>query len=179
MISDQAKKGIDHIFMMSAKSRLALDSGDTCAIEPMKESKLNEMPEKNIVVLTISSMQFRLLMIFHIDENPATRAYFVRDAKDKTFGDVFSEVGNLCCGAMNHELLRHFPHLGMSTPYTLSSQCVAYLGELKPGYLSRYAITINGSVQLHATLCVCEYAPLDFAVDTTAAQEETGGLELF
>jgi hypothetical protein len=67
----------------------------------------------------------------------------------------------------------------MSTPYTLSSRCIAFLGELKPGYLSRYAITINGSVKLHATLCVCEYALLDFAVDMTAAQEETGGLELF
>jgi len=177
VISDQARRGIDHIFIKAVKSRLVLEPGDFCHVEPL--GTVGEMPEKSVVVLTISSILFRLLLIFHIDENPATRSYFVKDASDKSFGEAFSEIGNLCCGAMNRELLSHFPDMGMSTPYTLSSRCASFLGELKPGYLAHYAITINGTVKLHASICLCEYAPIDFLVDMRAVEEETGVLEMF
>lgn len=179
MISDQARRSIEQIFIKAAKARLVLDSGDFCDVAPLGGDKAGEMPEKNIVVLTISSILFRLLLIFHVDESPTTRAYFVRDAGDKSFAEVFSEIGNLCCGAMNRELLSHFPDLGMSTPTLLSSRCVSFLGELQPGYLARFAITINGAVELHASICLSGYAPLDFAVDLCVAEEETGVLEMF
>ncbi len=177
MISEQARRGIDHIFIKAARTRLALGCGDTCDIEPL--GGVGEMPEKNIVVLTLSSILFRLLLIFHIDENPATRSYFVKDASDKSLAEAFSELGNLCCGAMNRDLLSHFPDMGTSTPYLLSGRCASFLGELKPGYLSHFAITINGAVELHASICLCAYAPIDFVVDMRAVEEETGVLEMF
>jgi CheY-like chemotaxis protein len=37
----------------------------------------------------------------------------------------------------------------------LSSQCIAFLGELRPHFLSSSTVTINDSVQLNATLCMC------------------------
>jgi hypothetical protein len=93
--------------------------------------------------------------------------------------DALLEICNLCCGAVNQDLLRYFPDLGMSTPYVLSARCVSHLEQLKPDCLSSYAITINRSVQLAATVCVCAHAPIDFIADMTAVEESSGELELF
>lgn len=181
MISEQAKQGIDYIFAKSAKASLVLDQGDDCSINALPGGKCEAFREKDIVVLTISSFLFRVLTIFHIGEDQETRNYFLKKTanKSKPFSEVFSEVGNLCSGKMNHELLRYFPHLGMSTPYTLSSRCLPFLSELNPGYLSRHDIKINGSAHLQATICMCGYAPVDFTVDKSEVVDETGALELF
>jgi hypothetical protein len=32
---------------------------------------------------------------------------------------------------------------------------------------------------MHASICFCEYQPIDFAVEMSAAEEDTGMLELF
>lgn len=179
MISQQAKQSIDYIFAKSARKSLVLDHGDICEIEILNEDRGDTFFVKDIVVLTISSFLFRVLTIFHIGEDEATKNYFLKKSPDISLMEVFAEVGNLCSGAMNHELLKHFPHLGMSTPYTLSSRCLSYLSELNPGHLSRHAITINGSARLQATICMCGYAPIDFTVDTTATIDASGELELF
>lgn len=180
MISEQAKAGVDYIFIKAARANLALSADDTCEITPEPELPVNEFPEKTIIILTISSFLFRLLTIFHIDEDDAaTREYFTKGSTDRSLLEVVSEIGNLCCGAMNRDLLHHFSHLGMSTPYTLTSQSMAFLDELKPGHVAGYAVTINGSVNMHVSLCLCEYAPIDFTVDMAAAEEETGELEFF
>jgi hypothetical protein len=179
MISQQSKQSIDYIFAKSARKSLILDPGDVCDIEMLNENCGHNFLEKDFVVLTISSFLFRVLTIFHIGEDEATKDYFLKKSPNKSLTEVFSEVGNLCSGAMNHELLQHFPHLGMSTPYTLSSRCLAFLSELNPGHLSRHAITINGSARLQATVCMCGYAPIDFKVDTAATIDTSGELELF
>lgn len=179
MISQQAKQGIDYVFAKSAKKSLVLDRDDICEIEILDHNKESPFLEKDIVVLTITSFLFRVLTIFHIGEDEATKNYFLKKSPDKSVTEVFSEVGNLCSGAMSHELLQHFPHLGMSTPYTLSSRCLSYLSELNPGHLSRHAITINGSARLQATVCMHGYAPVDFTVDTTETIDTSGELELF
>ena len=179
MISQQAKQGIEYIFLKAAKASFVLDASDVCDIVPMGEAKIAEFPEKKIIVLTISSFLFRLLTIVHINEDSATTAYFKKEASDKSLAEVVSEIGNLCCGAINRELLRHFGHLGMSTPYVLGRESMAFLKELKPGHIAAYAITINDVVPMHVTLCLCENAPIDFVVDTSSSEEETGALELF
>lgn len=179
MISAQSKVGIDFIFDKSVRKSLILNPADFCDIERLPDDKGAKLREENLFVLTISSFLFRVLTIFHIDDDFATRNYFLNRTADKSFEEIFSEICNLCCGAMNQELLRYFPHLGMSTPYMLSSRCLPFFNELKPGYLSRHAITINGAVRLHATICVCAYAPIDFAVDQTAVADTSGELEFF
>ena len=179
MISEQSKQSIDYIFGKSAKKSLILNPDDSCVIEQMIDCKDSEFIEREMVVLTISSLLFRVLTIFHIGEDSATRSYFLSKTTDKTLLEFFSEIGNLCSGAMNQELLRYFPHLGMSTPYTLSGRCLPFLTELKPGYLSRHAITINDSVRLQATLCLCGYAPIDFTVDRSDVADTSGELEFF
>ncbi|NPT37145.1 hypothetical protein [Paraburkholderia xenovorans] len=180
MISAHAKDSFDRIFRKAAQARLPLDAGDLCEIAPIADAGIGVSRDTQVVVLTISSIVFRLLLILHFDEDESTRAYYLKAAADeRPFQEVFLEICNLCCGAMNQELLRYFPDLGMSTPYVLNARCLPHLHELKPGLLSSYSVTLNGTVRLAATVCVCADAPLDFVADTSALEETGGELELF
>lgn len=179
MISEQAKQGVEFIFMKAARTNLALSADDVVDISPAIGVDVTEFPEQTIIVLTISSFLFRLMTIFHVDDNPELKDYFTKGATDRTLVEVLSELGNLCCGAMNRDLLNYFPHLGMSTPYALDSKCMSFVNELKPGFVGGYEITINNTIQMHASICFCEYQPIDFAVEMSAAEEDTGMLELF
>jgi hypothetical protein len=179
MISSNAQASIEGILLKAARSRLPQHAEDMCEIVPLAQDRVSSRPEANVIVLTISSILFRLLLVFHFDDDASTRNYFAKETGDVSLQDVLLEICNLCCGAVNQDLLPYFQDLGMSTPYVLSVRCLPYLEGLKPGYLSSYAITINGSVQLAATVCVCADAPIDFVADMTAVEETNGELELF
>jgi hypothetical protein len=124
-------------------------------------------------------MAFRLLLILHFDEDEQTHQYFVKEESERAFLEVFLEICNLCCGAVNQELLHYFPDLGMSTPYVLSARCMPYLEALKPEFLASYAVTINDAISLGATICVCAHAPIDFIAEVSAVEDTSGELELF
>ncbi len=179
MISERAKHGVDFIFTRAARANLIRESSDTIEIERLQGSQIIQTPENRILVLTVASYVFRLLIIFHVKNDTVTESYYSKPDSGRTFSEVFGEIGNLCCGAMNRDLGNYFLHMGMSTPYMLDGKCVAYLNELKPTYISQHRIEINNAVSMHATLCFCAYAPIDFRVDTSAAVEATGELELF
>ncbi|MDN7179690.1 hypothetical protein M0D69_17170 [Caballeronia sp. SEWSISQ10-4 2] len=179
MISSNAQASIEGILLRAARSRLPQQSDDACDIVPLAQGYDSARPESNVIILTISSILFRLLLVFHFDDDASTRDHFVKNGSEVSLQDALLEICNLCCGAVNQDLLRYFPDLGMSTPYVLSARCLSHLEQLKPDYLSSYAITINGSVQLAATVCVCAHAPIDFVANMTAVEESSGELELF
>lgn len=179
MISEQAKQGVNFLFTKAVKANLSVDPADIVEVAQLPDAAFSDLPGNNIVVLTISSYLFRLLIIFHVNADRATEGYFTKSGSGRSFHEVFGEIGNLCVGAMNRDMGNHFLHLGMSTPYMLESRSLPFLNELKPGYIARHQIGINSDVSLHATLCLCAYAPIDFRVDTSAADEETGAIELF
>jgi hypothetical protein len=179
VISEQAKDSIERIFRQAARLRLTVDAGDTCEIA--QGAPHEGAPDGELIVLTISSISFRLLVVLHFDNDDATRTYYL-GAGQATLEERLLEICNLCCGAMNHQLVEYFPDLGMSTPYVLSGQCVPYLGQLKPDLLASYRVTVNGAVTLGATVCVCADAPLDFVAtvaDVSEVAESVGELELF
>lgn len=177
MISEHAKQGFNQIFTRACAS-LMLDAGDSVAVDPVSGGNFVELPGQ-LLMLTIANFSFKLLVIFHIEASPATEQYFSKPEAGLGFADVFQELGNLCCGAMNRELGGYFTHLGMSTPYQLDRQCLPFIEVLKPAYLAQHRIVINGDVILHATLCLCAYAPVDFRYVASAPETSTGDLELF
>jgi len=186
VISTQAKDSIERIFYKAAQTRLPMTSGDVCEIVAIKTTDgdvtRDGRPQAltgQVVVLTISGILFRLMLLLHFNEDDSSRDYFVKDDTQSAFEEIIAEISNLCCGVMNQELIRYFPDLGMSTPYMLSAQCVPHLENLKPSYLSSYAIRLGDSVHIGATLCVCADAPIDFVADVNAAEESSGELELF
>lgn len=179
MISDSAKQGVNQIFSSAAQANLARCGADSVEVQPLPAGQFQELPGQRLVVLTIANFSFKLLAIFHVDADAATQGYFSKPEAGLGFDDVFPEVANLCCGAMNRALGEHFSHLGMSTPYQLDRQCLPFIDVLKSTHLAQHRIVIGSAVVLHATLCLRAYAPLDFSHRASEAVVESGGLELF
>lgn len=185
MISERAADSFRRIFEKAATTRLVAHAGDRCTVigqgvEP------HAKPADRAIILTISSMVFRLMLVLHVEENDASRAYYLREDSTVSFDDMFLEVANLCAGAINQELLRDFPDLGMSTPYVLGPQCELHFDSMRPDYLCRFSVEAGGDadgfvapVQIAATLCVCTDAALDFASEIEMAEESGGELEFF
>lgn len=156
---------------------------DECVLTVLPD--LEEATEPQIVVLTMSSFLLRLIVLIHFSPDATTKEYFARisntpfaEMDEKSFHDIVSEAGNMCCGTLNRDLLPVFPHMGLSTPSILDKQCAAYLDILKYGHIKHIRVDINNTVRFHATMCVCEHTDLDFSVDVDA-QESTGELEMF
>ena len=180
MISSQARDSIERIFRRTVQARLPLSADDTCEVTHQESvSIVFAHTRENVVMLTISSIMFRMIMVLHFEDDTSTRAYFVDRNTEGSLTEMLLEAWNLCCGAMNRELLEFFPDLGMSTPYVLDASCVNYLDELKPDYLASFAIVINGCMRFAATLSVCAQATIDFAANDTPIAETNGELELF
>lgn len=179
MITNQAQKSMHNIFLKAAHSRLVLDPSDICKIDLLDSSHASEINNKRIVALTISSISFKIFLMLHIDDDLSTRSYYLKEAPNKDLDEYLSEITNLLCGAVNQELSRYFPVIGMSTPYLLRGLCVSFLNDLKHEHLLRYSITISGSVHLFATVCICANAPMDFEHRESDIEEVAGELELF
>jgi len=179
VITDQAKQSIVDIFCHAARARLPATPGDACEIAAVPRWNRDRPAAPCATVLTISSIGFRLLFVLHFSNDEATRAYYVGDDTTRPLPETLMELGNLCCGYMNQQLVNVFPDLGMSTPYELHSACVEYLDELRPDQVWTYELTIGGAVRLGVTLCLCAQAPLDFRAELATADESEGALELF
>lgn len=196
MISQAAKDSFERIFFQAARTRLTMEPTHACDIVPIVVRRHNDDevggnpehghgyehgPSAEVHVLTIASIGFRVVLLLQFADDEATHAYYASQgqATDRTLREAAMEIGNLCCGAVNQQLVEHFPHLGMSTPYTLSSECMSYLSELKPNHVAAYDITVEYAARLRATLCVCAREPLDFAAQVAEVHESAGELELF
>lgn len=180
MISERARAGFDALFVAALRSRLVLSADDAFEIAPPTADG-PPAAGTTTVVLTISSIRFRLLFLLEVAEDDGIRAYYVPDGADRSFREAFFEVANLCCGVLSQGLQSHFPDLGMSTPYVIGTACLAHLDSLKPGHLSRHAVTINGALRITATICICEHADIDFEFvpGTATTDVGEGELELF
>ncbi|MGS1004836.1 hypothetical protein [Burkholderia glumae] len=178
MIGANARESFERIFFGAAQARLATDG--VCEITPREAPDVSRGIEA--IVLTISSLRFRLLLLLHYRDDPATRAYYIGTggtAGQRPLREAFLEVANLCCGAINQALVEHFPDLGMSTPYGLNGASAAHLVELRPDHVSAYDLMVGGTVRLGATLCVCANAPVEFVAQTLDVDAGAGELELF
>ena len=177
MITPQGKKSIEQIFQKAARQNLGRSPEDKIHVQLLSDSS-PVFKEKKVILFTISSFIFRLLTIFHIDETSAIKAYYLANNADRPLLDVLYEYGNLCCGAMNRDLVSHFGHLGMSTPYLLERDSIVFLNGLKPGHTARFELRLPDDIVIHATVSMCENAPIDFKFDDVE-EESTGELEFF
>lgn len=184
MISNPAKEGFAHLLAQALKSSLVSSSGDPCEVRIIQDA--NEIKEKKAVILTVSSYVFRVVTLIHFTLNKPMKAYLaginraeVDSMQEQDHLDVMGEIGNICCGALNRELGRFYPYIGMSTPNVLDRNCLDYLPALHGGYVEHFEVRVNEAITMHASLCVCDYADIDFEVDQTESTEDTGELEMF
>lgn len=184
MISHTAKDSLERIFFQAVRTRLVSESTHACDIvrvasQRESDTEFERKTRAEVLVLTIASIEFRIVLLLQFADDEATRDYYACQGADRTLREAAMEIGNLCCGAINQQLVEHFPDLGMSTPYALSSDCMSYIDELEPSYVAAYDIAIEYAARLRATLCVCTSAPLDFVAHAADVQESAGELELF
>lgn len=183
LISQSAKDGFDRLLQQALKASM-VPSDASAGISVVED--IAAIAEKKIVVLTVSSYLFRLMVMFHFTPDAATRGHFARlnrvepsEMDDQVFMDAIAECGNLCCGILNRDLGRFFPHLGMSTPNVIDRQCAAYLQKLNAAHIQHFAVDVPESPRLHVSLCVSAYAEMDFEVSAEEEEVSTGELELF
>jgi hypothetical protein len=185
MITERAKASFDRLLQAGLRSGLPASEGPV-VIEPV--AALGKIKERKIVILTVSSYLFRAMAILYFKPDAATRALFRGEAAedappltDQEFLDRVAECGNICCGTLNRDLGKHFPHVGMSTPNIIDTDCMHYVDLLGCGLLKHYRLRLAGDLTMHASLCVTDYGTVDFHVEPRLEQEEvsTGELEMF
>jgi hypothetical protein len=185
LVSDRARNGLDHFVAQAAKNSL-VPPGTPCEVLPDDDAACPQAPD--VVMFTVSSYLFRVLLLIQFDHDPATRAYFAGLASTpademagERFLDVMHERGNLFCGAFNRDLVPFFPHIGMSTPCVLKRNSVEHLMAVKPSYQRRFRCELAPGVAMHFTLAVCADADFDFPFEARAHEEAdtAGELEMF
>lgn len=183
LVSQSARDGFDQLLQQALKASI-VPANENAEISVIED--ITTISEKKIVVLTVSSYLFRLMVMFHFTPDAATKGHFARlnrvdagEMGEQGFMDAIAEAGNLCCGILNRDLGRFFPHLGMSTPNVIDKQCAAYLQKLNAAHIRHFALDVAGSPRLHVSLCVSAYAEMDFAVSPDEEDVSTGELELF
>lgn len=177
MITARARAGFEQLARAGFRCGLQTAAGDPCMIE--SATSLDKIRARKVAVLTVSSYLFRLVTAFYFRDDTATRAYF-GGASEQEFLDRVAERGNICCGSLNRELGRYFPHVGMSTPHVIDRDCMRHAALLGGGLLNHYRLHVADDVSLHASLCVSDHGLVDFQVDATPEQaHSTGELQLF
>jgi CheY-specific phosphatase CheX len=184
MISQQAQEGLEFTMINALKDALAAPGEERCEVEIIEDTK--GLKDKKMVILTVTSYMFRAMTLLYFTMNRQTKQHLARinraevnDMDETAFIDVICECGNIACGALNRELAQHFPHIGMSTPNILDNDSAGYLSALKPNYVRHFKVRVNDTLTMHATLCFCAFAEIDFAVDTTQTEESNGEMEMF
>lgn len=183
MMNDHVKEGFDHLLIKALKDSFGSASAE---IEISVDTADETFAETHVILFTISSYMFRLMVILYFTPDDATKAYFAgirnvpaADMDDQALLDNVSESGNLCCGILSRELGKFFPHIGMSTPNTIDKESMHYLRSLAYGHLQHFRINLANMANMHVSLCVFDYDDLDFAVEIAEESAETGELELF
>ncbi len=184
MISERAKKSLNDMVMQGMRSSLTGPDDIVEHLEPV--AGIEPLTETEVVMLSVASYQFRLMILIYFSRDEATHAHFARMTRTdpaifdaQALQDAVAESGNMCCGTFNRELGRAFPHIGMSTPNTINSRCAEHLSLLQYGHLQHFALQLQSGMCFRASLCVTEYQDLDFALEPPAQVESTGELEFF
>ena len=178
MLSEQTTRNLAEAFQRAAAATLVRNAGDACSIVSAAGSNPGAQLGSKLLLITISSFVFRLVTVFQVSDEHLTRAYYT-DGAVNTLEEMFAEVANMCCGALNRELSVQFKHLAMSIPYGLESQCTAFLDELRPSFRTSYDITINDAARMRVTLCMCCSRPVEFAPPAAVVSHAGGELEIF
>lgn len=141
--------------------------------------------DEQIVLLTISSYFFRLVVLIHFTDDLSTRQHFARlnctdvnSMDEKSFIDTICECGNMIVGTLNRDLANIFASVGMSTPNIIDKNCGSLLSSLNFGYSKDFQVTINNEKTFFLTIGVTEFADIDFEINTEL-EDATGELEMF
>jgi len=133
--------------------------------------------EHLLVSLGVCGFDYRLVLLFQVDDNPATRAFF---GGTEATQDSLSEFTNLVCGSLNRSLQQAYPSTGMSTPFSMNGTCFDHLRVLRPDLRVTLSFLLGADVRLRIAYALSIGKTFGFV--ESAPVEETpsmGELELF
>jgi len=184
MISTRATNSFDQMLVLGIKASMGETLSSDSEIEVLTDP--DKIQETQVVMLTVASYVFRLLVMVYFSPNESTKTHFANinhvdpaAMTEQTFLDAIQECGNMCCGTLNRELARVFPHVGMSTPNIIERECVSYLGSLPGGYLKHFCAKNVAGQHFYFGVCVRDFADIDFEWAPAEEVVAAGEMEFF
>lgn len=186
MISQRARIGFDKNFPQFLEESLRTETyaaWSTHAVDP------KAIQAKRFIMLTISSYDFRLIVLLHFSSDTASMKYVADCLKIASeeltiiqYQDYLSEIGNILCGSIKRWLFQSFPHLGMSTPNQLGCESLKYIESYSIDHALHLQTKAADGTEFYSSLYVTSKSQLDFdplALLKREEQVEMGALELF
>ncbi|MCZ2496820.1 hypothetical protein GN316_08635 [Xylophilus sp. Kf1] len=184
MIALRARTSLDRLLEHALRQALETADHPAVGIEPC--DRFEPGAASRLVLLMIASHGFRMVLAIGFPDTPRIRDFMAAlgrmpdgPAPDSAFGDAVAETGNMCCGALNRELGRFYPHTGMSTPHLVDAGSAPHLAGLRQAYGRNMRIDIGQAGWLHAALAVDAHEPMDFDWVAEVEPQSAGELELF
>lgn len=186
MITPRAKTGFDKLFPLSVKESLRSEAYPEWNIQPIE---LKTIAATRFIMLTISSFDFRLIVLLHFSDNKPSMTYVadslkisVEELSASRYHDYLSETGNILCGAIKRWLLQYFPHLGLSSPNQLVWESLKFVEKFPIDHAIHLKALAEGGPVFFSSLYIYSAGNLDFdPISISEAKEEVemGALELF
>lgn len=186
MISQRAKNGLEHLLHRSLEESVRTELHTSWQLQLVAEP--NETSAQRFIMLTLSSYDFRMLVLLHFSTEEASVKYAADSLKlsvtefpEARYHDFLAELSNNFCGAFKRELCQYFPHLGMSTPNQLDWESLKHVKSWPVDHEIHIKANDEGGAEFHGSLYVSSFGELDFEMtqQPTEEIEETGALELF
>lgn len=184
MISTRATNSFDQMLMLGIKASMGETISADCGVKVLADPE--EIQETQVVMLTVASYVFRVFVMIYFSPDESTKAHFANithadpaEMTEQSFLDALQECGNICCGTLNRELVRAFPHVGMSTPNIIERECVSYLRFLPGGHLQHFRATNSAGQHFYFGICVRDFADIDFEWEPAQDLVSAGEMEFF
>lgn len=187
MISQRAKTGFENLLQGCLEESLRTEEHPTWQMQPAAEP--NDTGVLRFILLTVSSYDFRLMVLLHFSCDAASTKYVADRLKLgcaelplTRYYDFLAEIGNNFCGAFKRELGQYFPHLGMSTPNQLGRESLKHVKSWPIDHEVHIKAHAEEGAEFYGSLYVSSFGELDFDLVRQTKTEETvemGALELF
>lgn len=187
MVTPYAKNSLNTLLTLSLQETLNTAADSAWGIKSM--DTLESVMQKEFIMLTISSYEFRVCILLHFTKDKLTTEYVAGamqtpsdKLEDTRYYDYLGELGNTFCGAFKRELAKYFPHLGMSTPNRLAGTSLKFMQEAAFDYDTHLKASTNDNTAFYSSLYISANKDFDFRVETNKqdeTDEEKGALELF
>ena len=186
MISPRAKIECAKLFPQCLGESLRSEAHPIWRTQPVDGK---EIDAKRFIMLTLSSYDFRMLVVLHFSADTAALNYAADSLKIASgelslpqFHDYLSEVGNLLCGSIKRHLKSSYPNLGISTPNQLGSESIKYVEICAIDHAIHSMATAEDGTIFYGSLYMSSVGDFDIdpnAISTGEEIVEMGALELF
>ena len=187
MISQRAKTGFESLLNRCLEDSLRTEAHPNWKMAPVTEP--NEIGMQRFIMLTVSSYDFRLMVLLHFSYDEASTQYVADSLKlgaaelpQTQYYDFLAEVGNNFCGSFKRELGQYFPYLGMSTPNQLGWESLKHVKSWPIDHDIHIKAQTEEGTQFYGSLYVSSFGELDFDLIQQPKSDEVvemGALELF